>query len=394
MLGENPAEMGHNPAMGEIGHCGICCRTAFLAMLCSLALAASASAEAPAGPIGEGSAAPAGVGVEGVEVPTEPSGRGPAPETVGEVVGETAEGLTVGGGKETEGASEGAPEGGGGEEHAETVPPEGGGGEEHPESTPPAEETVVVETPVVMSLEETSSPAPTVPDQGTVEVATKALAGSGEEGLAGASSTPARTSSDSGSSAVAPSHTDSTPAQEPSAVLAAGLTPPPPTGPTTDRAEAQPPAASATATSARRTQAAITASQRAGDLSCELAALGGRTMDNCAVGWLGGKRFVEASTGGFDPRSDPLVANTSGGPPDNGHGGAVAGGAPISPAPGPAPSGASGAAVGGSSGVAPSAFLSLAGLLLLAAPRALRRLRLSCRPWLAAFFVLIPERPG
>ncbi|HLB20733.1 MAG TPA: hypothetical protein VK605_01380 [Solirubrobacteraceae bacterium] len=207
---------------------------------------------------------------------------------------------------------------------------------------------------------------------------------------------PARTPSDSGSSGGPPSRTDSTaaPAQEPSAVLAAGLTPAPPTGPTADRAEAQPSAASLAATGARRTHAAITAFQRAGDLSCELAALGGGTTDNCAVGWLGGKRFIGVDTARFDPRVDPLVANTSGGPPDNGHGGAAAGGAPISPAPGPAPSGASGAAVGGSSGIAPSAFLSLAGLLLLAAPRALRRLRLFCRPWLPAFFVLIPERPG
>jgi len=39
-------------------------------------------------------------------------------------------------------------------------------------------------------------------------------------------------------------------------------------------------------------------------------------------------------------------------------------------------------------------FLTLIGLLLLAAPRAMRRLRLSCEPWLTAFFVLIPERPG
>ena len=41
-----------------------------------------------------------------------------------------------------------------------------------------------------------------------------------------------------------------------------------------------------------------------------------------------------------------------------------------------------------------SGFLIFAGLLLLAAPRVLRRLRLACQPWLTAFFVLIPERPG
>jgi hypothetical protein len=31
--------------------------------------------------------------------------------------------------------------------------------------------------------------------------------------------------------------------------------------------------------------------------------------------------------------------------------------------------------------------------LLLGAPRVLRRLRLSCEPWLAGCFVLVPERP-
>jgi hypothetical protein len=67
---------------------------------------------------------------------------------------------------------------------------------------------------------------------------------------------------------------------------------------------------------------------------------------------------------------------------------------PTSPTPGPAPAGAAGGAAVGGSGIAPTAFLTLAGLLLLAAPHALRRLRLSSRPWRTSFFVLIPERPG
>ena len=66
----------------------------------------------------------------------------------------------------------------------------------------------------------------------------------------------------------------------------------------------------------------------------------------------------------------------------------------MGPPPGPAPSGASGGSAMGGSGLAFSAFLTLAGLLLLAAPRAMCRLRLSNRPLLTAFFVLIPERPG
>jgi hypothetical protein len=58
----------------------------------------------------------------------------------------------------------------------------------------------------------------------------------------------------------------------------------------------------------------------------------------------------------------------------------------------PAPSGASGSAAG--FGFAVSISLMLAALLLLAAPRAMRRLRLLREPWLQARFVLIPERPG
>jgi hypothetical protein len=41
-----------------------------------------------------------------------------------------------------------------------------------------------------------------------------------------------------------------------------------------------------------------------------------------------------------------------------------------------------------------SIFLILAGLLMVAAPRTKRRLRLASEPWRPAPFVLIPERPG
>jgi hypothetical protein len=65
----------------------------------------------------------------------------------------------------------------------------------------------------------------------------------------------------------------------------------------------------------------------------------------------------------------------------------------VSPVPGPGPGGGSGSSAMGGSGLGMAAFVTLAGLLLLAAPRAMYRLRLSSRPWLTAFFVLIPERP-
>jgi hypothetical protein len=49
---------------------------------------------------------------------------------------------------------------------------------------------------------------------------------------------------------------------------------------------------------------------------------------------------------------------------------------------------------GATGGLSGSALLALAALLLLAAPRAMRRLRLAAGSWRAAQFVLIPERPG
>jgi hypothetical protein len=74
--------------------------------------------------------------------------------------------------------------------------------------------------------------------------------------------------------------------------------------------------------------------------------------------------------------------------------GSPGGSAPIAPQPGPGPGGAFGGAAGGGSGIALSGFPTFAGHLLMGAPLAMRRLRLSFRPWLTAFFVLIPERPG
>jgi hypothetical protein len=141
-----------------------------------------------------------------------------------------------------------------------------------------------------------------------------------------------------------------------------------------------------------------TATRQAGRFSCELSALGGSATDNCTVGWLGAPRdllvsVVPTSAAVAEVSSlAPSVTTTS--PAGAGRDGFIVSGPPAAPAPGSAPSGASGAASGGASGAGVSSFLTLAGLLLLGAPRALRRLRLSCEPWLAGCFVLIPERPG
>ncbi len=142
------------------------------------------------------------------------------------------------------------------------------------------------------------------------------------------------------------------------------------------------------------TLARIGASQHPTGLGCTLAALEGTVTSSCAVRWLAPQGVPLAATT-LATTATAWTSNVEGAPAEGDRGGTGAGSHPSNPAPGPAPSGASGGSAGGSgSGLALSAFLTLAGLLLLAAPRALCRLRLACRPWLTAFFVLIPERPG
>jgi hypothetical protein len=62
--------------------------------------------------------------------------------------------------------------------------------------------------------------------------------------------------------------------------------------------------------------------------------------------------------------------------------------------PAPVPVGGFSPEAGSSSGFAFSVFLTLAGLLVLGAPWARRRMRLASEPWPTAPFVLMPERPG
>jgi hypothetical protein len=59
-----------------------------------------------------------------------------------------------------------------------------------------------------------------------------------------------------------------------------------------------------------------------------------------------------------------------------------------------APGGGSPTVAGGGGGLGSSSFLALGALLLLFAPRVLRRLRLAGEPWHMAPFFLIPARPG
>jgi hypothetical protein len=139
------------------------------------------------------------------------------------------------------------------------------------------------------------------------------------------------------------------------------------------------------------TQKPIGIGRLAGEVGCELSMSG-----SCTAAWLSTQSLIVASTTYTTATARSLAGATAGTdvPGSSDEGSSTLASRPAGPSPGPAPSGASGGSAVGGSGVAPSAFLSLAGQLRLAGPRALRRLRLSCQPWLTAFFVLIPERPG
>jgi translation initiation factor IF-2 len=310
-----------------------------------------------------------------------------------------------------ESGSEGSPTG----ESSGPSAPAGPGAEEASASTPPATEEqkaeaaptipVVIETPeVTVTLPvETPEPSPTTPAAGeTQEAKTTPASGEtqeakttgtgGEEGAEGSQSPRA------GSPAIPGTPSDTQDGlvhgevvqEGPTAVLVAtpgtstagglGIGIPPTSGP---------------GGGSPRPPAAMAAAQRVAEMSCAFSALGGRTTDNCTAGLLGAQRALSAPATNF--ADAPLSLAAAAGPPGGGggHGGGTPGGSnPVSPGPGPAPGGAAGGSAAGTSGLALAGFLSLAGLLLLGAPRAMRRLRLSCEPWLTACFVLIPERPG
>jgi hypothetical protein len=358
----------------------LCLRAFILAMLAMLLLAAGAQADVP----GAGGEAPEGqesgtVGVTEQQQPGEggweggpeeaPQGTGGegevAPETpVGETSGETAGETAVG------------------ETPVETQP------------VPPSEPVEEVTPPPSETVQET--PVGTLP----LESAEKAPAGVTEEPALSKSTESTEEAASGGS----PSHSSTLlaaadPSEPPARADALG-----------EQAPSGPPATAAAITAQvaevsgleKGSAKAIpvrSAGSQAGRFRCELSALGGNMTDNCTAGWLGAPR-----EGGSAPTSAAVTAvsslaaaATANSPSGGGHGGSGLGGPPLTSAPGSAPGGSSGAAGGGGggggSGAGVSTFLTLAGLLLLAAPRALRRLRLSFEPWLAACFVLIPERP-
>jgi translation initiation factor IF-2 len=147
-------------------------------------------------------------------------------------------------------------------------------------------------------------------------------------------------------------------------------------------------ARAASATIAARKSAAF----GAGPLDCAKALQAG-AGEACSI-WGVAPQRSESSVLPLGAPGGPLPPDPNGGATGGGH--SVVSAPLGSSTPGPQPGGSSGGASagGGGGGLATSGFLSLAGLLLLAAPRAMRRLRLLCQPWRTACFALIPERPG
>jgi hypothetical protein len=392
--------IAHNPSTRTVYKVALCLRLVALAMLGALVLAASAQAadEAPAG------------GVSSTEAPSTPL----APEAGGsgaiseELPGVSTPPLVPGEAQEavsTPVAAEKTPE-------AVSTPV---AAEKTPEtvSTPVAAEKApeTVSTPVTPEKAPVSDPAPENPQ--APEISTPVL--SEVLPLEKAPESPkiaAGPEKETGSVAVGPEKASEDPppptiADSPVTLTRSDLgyaTPEigyeaapdvpgalinsptePPTGGSLEAGAAE--AAASVAAVAQ-----ISNAQRAGELSCELSSLSGDMSGSCSTEWLAPQVLLSGSPAGY-AAAVAALAPSAGPPGDGGHGGAAVGSPPVSPGPGPAPAGASGSSAG-ATGLALSGFLTLAGLLLLGAPRAMRRLRLSCQPWLTACFVLIPERPG
>ncbi len=352
----------------------LCLRAFALAILAVLLLAAGAQADAPSA---------------GGETPeAQESGTGGATEQ------QPGEGGW-------EGSPQEAPQGTGAEGEVAPETPVG----ETPGGT--AGEIVVVETPVetqppppIEPVEEATAP-PSEPVQET-PVATLPLESSEKAPATAAEEPLSKESSEEGASGGSPAH---------SSTLLATASPSDPgrTDALGEQAPSGPPATAAAITAqiaevsgqaegSAKVIPVRSAGSQAGRFKCELSSLGGNMTDNCTAGWLGGPREASSAptSAAVTAVSSLAAAATANSPSGGGHDGSGLGGPPLTSAPGSAPGGSSGAATGaggGGSGAGVSTFLTLAGLLLLGAPRALRRLRLSFEPWLAGCFVLIAERP-
>jgi hypothetical protein len=383
----------------------LCATVAILVSIQALVLASGARAEAvvqPRGstPVKEALAPP--LEVAAGEGATSPEGGAGTPTT-----GETASGEAASAAEEAPPATEATPP-----PEAEPPPSETPLGSQ--EATPPAEEALPPAEEATPPAEEATPPAEEVVPvqevvQTTQEVApvTKEVVEpvsevitpvvSVEERLKPLESTKEAAQTEQAVSPVAVS-----PAQ-PSLPQAAATSTPAPAPLAADVADAvvaSLPRTPADAAGSPRTTsspvpvgalAGLTAAQRAGELTCELSGLTERLSERCSADLLSSASLLAVVPG--EPAQEVSRARKSthaGG----GYSEPAGGGRSVMPPPGPAPGGSFGGSAGAGSGAALSGSFTHMGLFIFAAPCSMHRLRLSCRPWRTAFFVLIPERPG
>jgi hypothetical protein len=264
-------------------------------------------------------------------------------------------------------------------------------------ATPPATEPVT-EAPVTSPASEPVTEAPVTPpaSEPVVEETVTPPAVVAEETELGAE----ETSTHAGSPVLADQHASAAPAEGEGEVE--DEDPPetpgaPIASPTTMASQGALPLPSSAAAPARRSldePAGALNGQLADNLSCALSGLGGFQAGGCGPALFGTQILLSPSPDGLDDETVGSRATATDASADGDHDGSTADYRPAQQAPGPGPGGASGGSAVGGSGVACSSCQTLAGLLRLGGPRAMRRLRLSCEPWLTACFVLIPERPG
>jgi hypothetical protein len=126
-----------------------------------------------------------------------------------------------------------------------------------------------------------------------------------------------------------------------------------------------------------------------GQMSC----VGGSIAAGYAYGWF---ELLAASSGpdtAFAVAGSSPTAIATGAPAGDRGNGSTVENHPSAPGSGFGGGGVGGSAAGGGSGTASSASSTLVDVLLQAAPRAMRRLRLAQPSMRTSFFVLIPERP-
>jgi hypothetical protein len=367
---------------------------ALVLAVCALLLLASSAQAAEAGvATGETHSEPPTSGSTG-ETSTPPSGNAGQPVEGKAGGGEAPVEVKTGGGEPVEVKTGGGEvpvevKTGGGEPPAETKPP----------AETPAETKPPVETPPVTTPPPETVPTPVLGEgtggvplssEETHELLPKLLPGK-EEAHEPLLSSGGGASSDSedavhGGTATAPtgpastgaSSGEGTPGLSSSLPLVATVGGP---GETLAESAAHGAAVGASAVAA--------AGQLIGEASCNL----GRSTSICGAG---PSSVAGVGSGSVVPLAGgSLIAAVTGSGGDDEHGGTPGGSRPGVPAPAPAPSpgGASGAAASGGTGLGLSGFITLGALLGLAAPRALRRLRLASEPWLSPSFALIPERP-